>query len=299
MPTLDLTSALDLALYLDIPATASGTLLGAPGSSGAVPHGGFLRLAGTEVAPIRCEVTSRSDPSTAVRLSQAWNRTFQDVYNEVGTGSLCYDGYMMSVLAPDDPNWDDGAFGPGNPLWLDSIVRVFVNERCVFAWVIDEIEVDTVGGDDEGGVVATLSGPGLADILSEAVVYPTWDLTGPPGQTTRTFTNATPGTVVQVLVDEAITRGCFPELGIQFDDIHDSGGNAWDIVSEISFPVGTDLLSVLRQLSATWIDFAMLPSEPRLRLWKRGYRLNDHVAPEFTTIGDNANLLGLHHQYKR
>lgn len=80
----------------------------------------------------------------------------------------------------------------------------------------------------------------------------------------------TPGRFIRLLFEEAAARGVLvPALG--FNDLVDSDGNPWPVVV-ISTRVGSDYFTVLREMSATYIDFAMRVGTFTLDAWNHGGR---------------------------
>lgn len=100
--------------------------------------------------------------------------------------------------------------------------------------------------DAAGVVVGTLTNtaaPGW-----RAVGYPP----SPPG--------FTPGRVLRVLLEETQARGALAGVTLSFTDGADSAGRAWPVAPDLAFPVGTDLLSVLKQIAESYLDFKMTPN---------------------------------------
>ena len=98
----------------------------------------------------------------------------------------------------------------------------------------------------------------VTDSSWKALGYPA----APPG--------FTPRRVLEILLTEAQTRGAVPGLTIGGTNAVDSDGVAWPVSPDISVRVGTDGLSVLRQLSEAYIDCAMDPASLRLDVWVHG-----------------------------
>jgi hypothetical protein len=80
------------------------------------------------------------------------------------------------------------------------------------------------------------------------------------------------GLVIRTLIYEAKFRGCIPEVTLGFDDFTDSNGRPWAVTSLISTKVGTDLLTFLKELSGTYIDFWMPPGDFVLMACTKGQR---------------------------
>lgn len=70
----------------------------------------------------------------------------------------------------------------------------------------------------------------------------------------------TAGHVIRVLLEEAQANGVLTGWTLDFTDTLDSDGNAWPVDQSWSFRVGMDLLSVLRQLGGSDIDFFADPA---------------------------------------
>jgi hypothetical protein len=70
----------------------------------------------------------------------------------------------------------------------------------------------------------------------------------------------TPGEVIEILLSEAEARGCLAGLTLGFTASVDSEGTPWASTPDIKFPIGTDYLSVLRQLAEVFCSFRMNPT---------------------------------------
>lgn len=79
-----------------------------------------------------------------------------------------------------------------------------------------------------------------------------------------------PGQAIILAVAEGQARGCLPDLAYSFDEVLDTNGDPWPIVADIATKVGTTLLQFLRELSGTYIDFAMAPGTLTLDAYIRG-----------------------------
>jgi hypothetical protein len=97
-----------------------------------------------------------------------------------------------------------------------------------------------------------------ADASWGAVGYPT----NPPAFTA--------GKVIRILLEEAQANGTLIGWTLSFTDTHDSDGVAWPVDQQWSFRVGMDLLSVLKQMGASDIDFAASASALTLHAYKFG-----------------------------
>lgn len=80
----------------------------------------------------------------------------------------------------------------------------------------------------------------------------------------------TVGKVIRILLEDAQADGELAGWSLGFTDTLDSDGVAWPTNQAWSFPVGTDLLTVLRQLGETDIDFEADPTSLTLDAWLIG-----------------------------
>jgi hypothetical protein len=121
-----------------------------------------------------------------------------------------------------------------------------------------------------GGILvsASISSPGGYVGLPLGRSGVGWDfLAYPP-----TEPGMTPGQAMRLCIAEAQYRGALGGLQWAFDDLTDSAGAPWPIVGDIATNVGTDLLTFFRELSGTYIDFAMAPASMVLYAWAQGQR---------------------------
>lgn len=86
----------------------------------------------------------------------------------------------------------------------------------------------------------------------------------PPGMT--------PGEVLRHVVEEAQARGALAGVTLNFTDETDSDGVAWQQVADIATKVGTDCLTLAREMSGTYIDVWMEPAGLRLWAWVKDGR---------------------------
>lgn len=433
-------------------------IYGSGGISGPIAYGGMIRSPSDVTPAVVCRAFRRDDLVVPVAtLDNAWGRTFQDILNETGHGQLMMDA-------------DDPQLGPD--IWLDDIVRVEINGFAAFSWIVDEISIDTIAEGEEHDQVSTLSGPGLMDVLNDALVYPSrgpgvwptqedrvfnwtapdfndsgwrsatvvvnqaatspywtdlpdgwsdpgadwifdhtatpeWAKAGPcysrkaftvgsgiykailmfacdwkgelyldgqlmcssqndgdpsyittqqvditpgvhtlagwvendvdpegdevhnpggmilsmyPIDSTGTITSSTPivhsdatwktvefppsppgmspGEAIIHAIQEAQARGCFPDVALNFGADVDSNGLEWPVVGDIATKVGTNVLTFLRELSATYIDFWIEPASFTLWAWVKGTRGSDKPDSAITTSGAS-NVATLSHRFKR
>lgn len=95
----------------------------------------------------------------------------------------------------------------------------------------------------------------------------------------------TVGEVIRILLEDAQADGELTGWSLGFTDTLDSDGVAWPADQSFSFPVGTDLLTVLRQLGETDIDFAADPTSLTLDAWLIGTK-GVAAGAETATLGD-------------
>lgn len=82
----------------------------------------------------------------------------------------------------------------------------------------------------------------------------------------------TPGRMVRVWHDEAVARGCAAWDLSGFSDTLDSAGIPWAISPEYAFTIGTDGLTMLRQIGETDVDWYAVPGQRKLLMWNKGGR---------------------------
>lgn len=158
---------------------------------------------------------------------------------------------------------------------------------------------DASGDHNPGGVLCTVYGLGAGgervEVLLRSddqwVVLPYPD--PPPGMT--------PGEVLGHCVREAQARGGLAGVTLSFNDDVDSDGTAWPLLGDVSTKIGYDLLTFIKELSNTYIDFAMAPGALVLHAWVhdgRGVDTGvDHHRATDPTDPDSGNLAAL--KYKR
>jgi hypothetical protein len=100
----------------------------------------------------------------------------------------------------------------------------------------------------------------VTDSSWKGVYYPPF----PPGMT--------PGAAIIVCVNEAQARGALGWLTVDFSGVVDSNGQPWPEVGDIATKTGTDLLTFLRELSGTYIDFWVSPGDLVLHAYVKDTR---------------------------
>lgn len=134
---------------------------------------------------------------------------------------------------------------------------------------------DKAAGGDRGGQWKKVSGRGGLAILDDAVVW----------STTAQQVKYTAVTMASILVDQinqAKTRGCFPNLRVEFSGALDSNGDPWTDSTSVDLSVGTSLLDVARQFGELGLFFRVIID------WQVG----DYALYAYPTIGsDRSNAV--------
>jgi hypothetical protein len=170
--------------------------------------------------------------------------SIQTVDNEPGTMTFKYlrDGVNNAFLDRDE-------------------LFLAVNEDGIVSSDLFILEDDT---DDPASALTrkrwvTCSARGYMSVLEQAVVYPKGanasgsNLYGLKPE--YKFDDATPGNIVAVLINEAKIRGGLNELQYDFVTATDSAGRAWPKKYDITYPAGTNLLSLVTDMiNDGWVD---------------------------------------------
>jgi hypothetical protein len=188
----------------------------------------------------------------AVKISFAldWTGTLYLDGQEIGTNTWAVNSWKTTT--------DEIPVTPG-----DHLLAV----KCANDYLTPE---DPNTTQNPGGILVSvaISTPGPHTGLPLVRSGPGWKfLAYPP-----TEPGMTPGEVMLQCVAEAQWRGALAGVTCVFDKHADSGGASWPIVGDISTKVSTDLLTFFRELSGTYIDFAMAPGSLLLYAWSRGQR---------------------------
>lgn len=85
----------------------------------------------------------------------------------------------------------------------------------------------------------------------------------------------TPGEIWRDLIHQAQVVGSVGFVRQSFDDYYDSDGAVWDVVPEVSFPIGSSLLDAARTMAEGICETAMAPGSFLLRAWRPGGRGTD------------------------
>ena len=203
------------------------------------------------------------------------------VYSSTGT-FLCEYPYFVSLMVLDCVNdvpsftfsWSANSPGASN-LISDTALQMAVcmdfRDGNGFQEVARYLyEQDTYDPSMQESAIVQANGRGIVAILDQAIVYPQ----GGVGSTTTSwsFTGASPGKIMNDLINAAKARGCFPSLITSFTSGQDSSGNAWSQSFTNAYNAGTSLLQVLLGLAQGGLcDFSM--SGNTLNLYNAGTTL--------------------------
>ncbi|WP_188197209.1 fibronectin type III domain-containing protein [Nonomuraea sp. SYSU D8015] len=115
--------------------------------------------------------------------------------------------------------------------------------------------------------------PGYAWMLRKLVLY-----AGPVmADDKRPFSAVSAGAILRTFVDEGQARGALPGLSVAFTTTHDSAGQPWDKTLTLQIEPGTDLLTLLINLSEQGVlDWTM--SGRTLRVYNEGTILGEDLA---------------------
>lgn len=203
----------------------------------------------------------KSNPNVIVRqLDGAWNKAFQMVQNNPGSGSFSISRY-------------DDAGGDTKYLADDNLILVKLDGNSLFKWIIESRKPNYVDSNEQQ--IIEVSGRGILSMLSRAVVYP--QSMGNP-QLDRQFTG-TASTVLRTLILEAKARGGLVGVTVDWEPDTDSLGNTFTEDINLSFHVGTPLLEVATKFTdgLGYFDIDMTP-ELVLKIYKnKGLDLHDTV----------------------
>ncbi len=204
---------------------------------------------------------------TKLSVLPAAGGTFYIEMNEPGSGSIRIrrDSYAASLI-------DYGMF-----------VGCKYRGALRGGFFVDNINpVDANQSEGEGQWV-TIDGRGMLAILDDAVIW-----NDGTGNTSRTFTG-TKAAILIALIDEAKGLGFIQNVVYDFSATVDSLGTSWTDSEDLSFPVNTPLLDVLRQFAATGVDFDMVletNGDFTLQAFKNGKGSNKSSTVYFRTGSD-------------
>ncbi|MBK9181421.1 MAG: hypothetical protein IPM45_18065 [Acidimicrobiales bacterium] len=159
------------------------------------------------------------------------------VLSDVGAGAV--------LLDPTDP-WveQNAALLDGEHVW-----QFWWKGQPRFSMLRADVVTDFV--DEAGAKRILVQGPGVGQLLADAVVLPP----GYPDHVTlsRGFTNARALSVFLDLLGEAQSRGCVPQVTPTFTAGADSDGTAWTDSASLEVEPGGDLYQWMRQF-AEWAN---------------------------------------------
>ena len=206
-------------------------------------------------------VCDRTNPNIIVRqLDGAFNKSFQMLQNKPGSGSFSISRY--------DDTGGDRAY-----ITDDNLILVKLDGNPLFKWIIESRKPNYVDSGEKQ--IIEVSGRGVLNILSRAVVYP--ENMGTPALD-RPFTG-TASKILRTLLHEAQNRGGLVGVTIDWQDDMDSLGNMFTEDVNLTFHVGTPLSEVVSKFTdgLGYFDIEMTPNLV-LKIYKsRGMDLYDKV----------------------
>ena len=224
---------------------------------------GFEVYAGLPTDDIGVElfICTRENPNTILcQLDGAFNKAFQVVQNNAGSGSFSISRYDR--------------YGGNNEYIKDqNFVLVKLDGNPIFKWIIESKKPKYV--DASENQIVEVSGRGILSMLGWAVVYPE-NLANPVLD--RTFTG-TASTVLRSLILEAQARGGLKGISIGWENDRDSLGNVFTENINLTFRVGTPLTEVITRFTEGlgYFDIEMSP-DLRLKIYKsKGEDLHDQI----------------------
>lgn len=127
------------------------------------------------------------------------------------------------------------------------------------------------GDHNPGGILVTVYGLGPGGVRIEPPLFrsdASWVCLARPPQPP----GMTAGEALLRCIYEAQARGALTGLVCAFDFLVDSDGVPWPTLGDVATKVGTDVLTFARELSLTYLDFAMAPAGLTLYAWVRDGR---------------------------
>lgn len=249
-----------------------------------------------------------------------WARRALDNYDLPGSG-YCY--FRQSFTVPEGVRQVTAFLAADDiaVLFFDGVQTIETDYLGSGPWGIKQANVDVTPGPHQLAIeVRNGWGPGFteppdsynpAGVLcsvhasnAQAGVDPTalvvsdrtWKIVEYPDQPP----GMTPGEVLRHCLEEAQARGVLTDLSLAFSDDVDSAGEPWPEFGDISTKVGTDLLTFVRELAATYVDVWMEPASLRLWAWRKDGRGSTSAAafhpPSDATSPASGNLTDLTHK---
>lgn len=183
------------------------------------------------------------------------------------------------------------------------VIDMSAGDHTVAIWCENDIDPEGDQIHNPGGVLFTGYGADAAGqwVSKVPIVHTdsTWRILAyppaPPGMTV--------GEILRHVIAEAQARGALAGVTLAFDDDVDSDGDAWPVLAEVSTKVGTDVLTFVRELTASYVDVWMSPASYRLYAWLqdgRGeVRAISYHAPTDPDDPTSGNLTTLTHRRAR
>lgn len=150
----------------------------------------------------------------------------------------------------------------------DSYIRCYLDDPDtdpVFAfWVTDSSDVVLAPGED-GAEVMQKQGEGAMAYMADAIVWyeavTTNDSAVPEADDDMWhWEDVHPAGILVRMIEEAVERGCYPDLSYDFSRTLDSNGDAWTTtITDFKVQVGTDLLTLMGYLQTQGLVFVMDP----------------------------------------
>lgn len=176
------------------------------------------------------------------------------VYSASGT-YLCEFPYFVSLMALDcindigsfNFNWNKNSPGASN-LISDTALQIAICMDSRDGNGFQEVarylyEQDTYDSAADESAIIQANGRSIVAILEQGIVYPQGGVGNT--KTSWSFTGATPGKIMNDLINAAKARGCFSSLATSFTSGQDSSGNAWTQSFTNAFNAGQSILQVL------------------------------------------------------
>ena len=163
-----------------------------------------------------------------------------DVLGDVGSGSCELSAYDPKVSYVSEGN----------------LIKVSLGGQYVFGWFI---EAPVLQAGEAADFKWTLAGSSVLSYLDYAVVYPSGWPSSPTG-TSRPWSSATFGTILNTLLSEAQGRGTLGAMTWDFTTSVDSQGSAWTANSTLSINNGTSYLDVVKKFVALGMGVNMDPN---------------------------------------
>ena len=160
------------------------------------------------------------------------------------------------------------------------------SDDFVFAGVIETLQANQVGSDNEGtNRVWTVGGRGVNAILDDALVFSNG------ASATRSFTNYKAGRIMKTYIDEAQARGALSNLTYDFTITDDSNGDPFTTNLTIDDNVGDTLLTVAERHQELAIDYWVGPDLVLHYVNERGTDRTTGVNPVVLRIGQSVTEL--------